>query len=212
MFLLWFGYYLRSIFIPVLIGIVGAYLFTPFITYMHREWKVPRLVTTLILVIALLLLVGTGMLVLGPLIVDQTMTLTRKLPAYVQWVADQYGLQHEILMNQVQPLAAFVREHPFKTFQSIFTGTSRAFDFMGSLIGTVTYVMVSFALIPIYIYFVFFAWHFPAIIDSVRPYIPVRHKTRTFKLVFQMDEAVGSFFRGRLVIVFLMAIMFSVGW
>ncbi|MDT7043730.1 AI-2E family transporter [Candidatus Nitronereus thalassa] len=208
--LLWLGYYLRSIFVPVLIGAVFAYLFTPLITFANQQWKWPRPFTTLLLVIFLLLLIGGGMIILGPIIVDQAVTLTSKLPDYANWLADRYGLQHDTLMSQLQQLAVHVQENPFETFQSVFSGTSRAFDFMGSLIGTATYILISFALIPIY--FFFFAWQFPTILASLQEYIPARYMRRTKNIAAQMDEAVGSFFRGRLLIALIMAIMFSVGW
>ena len=208
--LLWFGYYLRSLFIPVLIGLGFAYLFSPFITQAHQQWKWPRPFTALLVLILLILLVGAGMITLGPIIIDQTVTLTSKLPDYAKWLADRYGFQHGTVMSQLQQLAEHVRENPFRTFQTVFSGTSRAFDLMGNLISTVSYVIVSSALIPIY--FFFFAWHFPKILASIQEYIPSRYMARTTKLAGQMDAAVGSFFRGRVVIALLMAIMFSGGW
>lgn len=208
--LLWFGYYLRSIFTPVLIGIVFAYLFTPFITYAHEQWKWSRPLTTLLLLIVLLLLLSGGMIILGPIIIDQIVTLTNKLPDYVKLLVDRYGIEHDTMMNELRQVAAHVRENPIRTFQSVFSGTSQAFDFMGSVVGTVTYAMISMALIPIY--FFFFAWHFPAILDAIQQHLPVRYHTRILELARQMDQAIGSFFRGRLVIALLMATMFSVGW
>lgn len=35
---IWFGYYLRSIFTPVLIGLVMAYIFHPVISYAQDRW------------------------------------------------------------------------------------------------------------------------------------------------------------------------------
>ena len=66
LFLLWFGYYLRSIFTPVLIALFLAYLFNPLITYAERRARMPRPLTIAVLLLVLFL-VGAGLIVrLGP--------------------------------------------------------------------------------------------------------------------------------------------------
>jgi predicted PurR-regulated permease PerM len=65
-------------------------------------------------------------------------------------------------------------------------------------------------LIPFY--FFFFAWHFGLIMEKIRELIPVKEKDRTLAIAEEMDESVAAFFRGRLVISSIVAVLFSVGW
>ena len=59
LFLIWFGYYLRGVFTPVLIALLLAYLVHPFITYAEERWRIPRPVTvTVVLVTMTLFVIG----------------------------------------------------------------------------------------------------------------------------------------------------------
>ncbi len=205
-----FGYYLRGIFFPVFIGLVFAYLFSPFITYIEEKWHWPRPLVTLLLLSLLFIIFGGSLVILGPTIIEQAATFTQKFPEYVNLLIDRYGLKQATLMNELRHFAEHVRENPVQVFRSVFSGTSQAFDFMGSLIGTLTYGLVSAALIPIYSFF--FSWHWLSILDSIQQHLPIRYKADILDLVTKMDEAIGSFFRGRLMIALLIGTLFSVGW
>ena len=71
LFLLWFGYVLRGVFTPVLIGLGLAYLFNPVITKSQMRWRVPRVVSTSVLVIVILIVVAGLIAWFGPLTVEQ---------------------------------------------------------------------------------------------------------------------------------------------
>lgn len=208
--LLWFGYYLRSIFTPVLIGLALAYVFNPLINYTEERWRLPRPVTILSL-LAVLLLIGAGLIAwLGPIVTNQVVTLSQNLPHYVKSLADQYDIQIGELGEQLREQAARVQQEPFSILGKLFAGTSEAFGFIGNVIGTTTYLVVSLLLIPVY--FFFFAWRFPPMVRKITFYLPVSRKQQILDVGRRMDEAVAEFLRGRLVIAFTMGVMFSIGW
>ena len=207
---LWFVYYLRSIFTPVLIGLVLAYVFNPLITHAHERWHVPRLLT-IILLLGVLLVAGIGFTGwLGPIVVDQVVTLAQKFPTYVQRLTSRYNLYFGSIAEQLNILANNVQQDPISIFQTIFTGASEAFGFIGTFIGMTTYVIVSMALIPFY--FFFFAWSFPPLLRQVESYLPASHRQQILDLSQDMNKAVAGFFRGRLFVAVCMAVMFAVGW
>ena len=206
----WAVYVLRSIFLPVLIGLVLAYLLAPVISYAHVNWRFPRHLTVSLLLILLVTLVGVGMVILGPLVMDQLMTLSHNLPEYVKEFANRYQINLGTLTKQLEEFANYVKGHPFDTVRSLFSGTSRAFGFVEDVIGAVTGVVFFIALVPLYFYF--FALRLPQMVSSAKDFIPPRHKDRIERVLNHMDLAMSSFFRGRLVVALCMAVMLAGGW
>ena len=208
--MLWMTYTLRNILLPVFIGLLLAYLFNPLIEYAQNRWHVPRLVT-IIIVLVILIAGWVGLVLwLGPIVVDQSVTLAHNMPGYVNRITDRYDIEIGSYTEQLNELATQVQENTMSTIRAIFAGTGQAFDLIGSTLGFLTYLAVSLALIPMY--FFFFAWHFPAMINTMTRYLPASRAERIKEIVSRMNDAVGNFFRGRLIIALLMALMFSTGW
>ena len=210
LFVLWLGYHLRSIFTPVLIALVLAYLFTPVIDLAERRCRMARPLT-ISLILVVLLLAGLGLAIcLGPVIVDQVTALIEAAPRYVRALAERYDWQLSDYEAQLTPLAQRVRENPGEILKTLFAGTSQAFGFIGNVISTTTYVAITAILLPIY--FFFFAWRFHDMVHPLQRYIPAGNRQRSLEIITRMDQAVSSFFRGRLVIGLIMAVLFAVGW
>ncbi|MGA1875682.1 MAG: AI-2E family transporter [bacterium] len=196
---LWFGYRLSAVFMPVLVGLLLAYLFNPLITFLKRKGHVPRPVTAAML-LAMVALLGLGAIIwLGPLIVSQATALAQKAPEYFQRLVSEYGI----------PLGA-LRERSNELVQRLQRDPMPIFRFAQSVIGTTTNVIFLIVLIPVY--FFFFAWHFPSILSGIEGYLPHSHKKRMKEILGRMDEAFGSFFRGRLIISLMVGILFALGW
>ena len=211
LFILWAGYSLQGIFTPVLIGFLFAYLLSPLITYAQEHWRFPRPLTITLLFVFLIGL-GAGLTGwLGPIVEEQIGTFTQKTPTYVESLAQRYNVDLENPGEQLQDVASTFEINTMMSFiKSTLAGTGQAFGLVGSVVSMTTYFLISFFLIPVY--FFFFAWHFPAIIHTLRGYIPSSRKDRIEAIVQRMDHAVGSFFRGRLFIALLMGAMLSIGW
>lgn len=211
LFILWAGYSLQSIFTPVLIGLLFAYLFSPLITYAQEHWRFPRPLTITLLFVFLIGL-GAGLIGwLGPIVEEQVDTFTQKTPDYVKSLAQRYNIDLENPSEQLEDVASSFEMNTMMSFiKTALAGTSHAFGLVGSVVSMTTFFLFSFVLIPVY--FFFFAWHFPAMIHTLKGYIPSSRKDRIEAIAQRMDQAVGSFFRGRLFIALLMGAMLSIGW
>ena len=208
--ILWTGYSLRSIFTPVLIGLVFAYLFSPSITYVQKHWHIPRPLSISVLFF-MLGGIGVGLVIwLGPIVQEQVSTLAHKAPTYFESLTQRYGIHIENPKTHLVDAATTAKNNIVALVNATIAGTSQAFGFLGSVVSATSYFLLSFALIPVY--FFFFAWHFPTMIYRVQEYLPSSRQHRILEIVRRMDHAVGSFFRGRLVIALLMGTMLSIGW
>ncbi len=210
LFIVWGGYSLSSIFTPVLIGLLFAYLFSPLITYTEESWNFPRPLTITLLFV-LLIGIGSGLIGwLGPVVEEQVVTLTQKAPTYLESLAQRYNVDLENPREHLQNATSTIKMNAMSLIKAALAGTSQAFGLVGSVVSATTYFLLSFALIPVY--FFFFAWHFPALVRKIEEYLPSSRKARIVAIVQRMDHAVGSFFRGRLIIAVLMGTLLSLGW
>ncbi len=82
-------YMSRAILIPVLIGLVLAYIFNPIITWANVKLKLPRWAATLVLLVGLLGGAAGLLLYFGPLAVKQASSLVDTTVKYVNKVSDE---------------------------------------------------------------------------------------------------------------------------
>lgn len=213
-FIIWFGYELRSVFTPVLIGLVFAYLFHPLISAMERRYCWPRPAT----ISAILAVGGVIILIfamwLGPQLVGQVAQLARNTPGYLDNLAERYDVDLGDLKPQLDTFAKEVQSDPAGSITRgakwLMAGTGGAIDVITDVLSATTYILLMLLLIPVY--FFFFAWTFGPMVESLRDYIPNSKKDETLAALAKMDEAVGNYFRDRVIISFIMAVMFAIGW
>ncbi|ABA58515.1 Protein of unknown function UPF0118 [Nitrosococcus oceani ATCC 19707] len=214
-FLLWFGYQLRAIFIPLLIAFAFAYLFDPLIRWGERYCKMPRPVT-ISLILALVIIGGMSLLAwLGPEFLKQFAELLRGLIDYLQTLATEYDIHLlKSLRAKLEKWVQHLEENPVgfivENTEILLIGTTQAVTVVRHILGTAVYIGTMALLIPFYFFMI--AWHFGAIIRKIKDLMPAREKDQTLAIIKEMDEAVAAFFRGRLVIVLVTAGLFSLGW
>ena len=208
-FLLWLGYVLRGVFTPILIGLGLSYLFNPMITKARVRWRVPRVVSTSVLVIVIFIVVAGLIAWFGPLTVEQVQTLAKKTPQYVQSLSSRYGVQLGDLSTPLEAFTSKLQTDPMSIFRSLLAGTGSVFGVIGLVIGATTDFALAMVLIPIY--FFFFAWQFDRI-DQIIRFLPASKRERILHILHRMDQAVSGFFSGRFLIGLLTAGMYAGGW
>jgi len=209
LFLLWFGYVLRGVFTPILIGLVLAYLLNPVITASQMRWRVPRVVSTSVLLIAILIVVAGLIAWFGPLTVQQAQTLAKRTPQYVQSLSSRYGIQLGDLSTPLEAFAAKLQNDPMSILHSLLAGTGQAFGVIGLVIGATTELALMVVFVPIYCFF--FAWQFDRI-EQIIDFLPTSKRERILHILGRMDQAVSGFFSGRFLIGLLTAGMYAGGW
>lgn len=209
-FLLWFGYYLRGVFTPVLIALMLAYLVNPLVGYAEARWRAPRPLTVVILLVLMVAAASGFGAWLGPLLAEQAQTLAKKTPQYVQSLSGRYGIQFGSVSEQISAFITRFHENPMDVIEPLLTGTSQAFGVIGQVIGTTTQAVLFTVLIPVY--FFFFAWQFDRMLAALSRFLPESHRERWVQIFHRMDQAISGFFRGRLVIAALTGVMYAIGW
>ncbi|HWF59229.1 MAG TPA: AI-2E family transporter [Nitrospira sp.] len=207
--LLWFLYQLPTVFLPVFIALLFAYLVSPFVGYAFRQWSVPRPLTVGILMLLLtLIFVGLGFWLI-PLLIEQAQTLIQKIPVYARSLSQRY---QDLLSSSfnLRDLLGRMYDDPLATLRPLFVGTGQAFGLLGQLLGITVNAALYTILIPIY--FFFFAWNFESMSQTVVRLIPLAHRQHTVHVLGRMDTAVRGFVFERLLIAVVTSILYATGW
>lgn len=207
--LLWALYSLRSIFFPIFIAVILAYLANPLIRMAERKWSFPRPLSVSLLLLIFSAATAALVMGIGPLVTDQVQTLIKKMPGYVASLNERLGGVGNLPAYLETTLAGF-KEDPFSFLYSFFSGTGQAFGLLGSVIGTTINVALALFLIPLY--FFFFGWHFDRMQSYLSRFIPRSRRERTYAVLGRMDAAVSGFFHERLLIVFITGVMYALAW
>jgi predicted PurR-regulated permease PerM len=208
--LLWLVYLFREIFLPVLLAAILAYLFNPFVTFLEARWHCPRPVTvSFILATAVLAIIGFLMW-LGPILYDQIMSLARNLPGYLRMLSTRYNIELENFLKPLETALGQLQSNPQEVLSQLFRTTGHAIGIVTLAFSTATYLFLSVILIAIY--FFVFSWHFNDGLIGLKDYLPQRRRQRILQILGLMDRAIADFFRGRLVIAFIMGVLLSLGW
>lgn len=208
--LVWFLYELNSVFLPVFIALLFAYLVDPFVDYSFTGWSIPRPVTVGVLMFLLALAsIGIGLWLI-PLLIEQTQTLIQKIPVYAHNIAQRYETWFSSWSFSVGDILGRLNTDPLATLQPILLGTGHAFGLLGQVLGVTVNVALYTILIPVY--FFFFAWHFQSMSRTVARLIPLTHRPHLLHVFRRMDIAVRGFFFERFLITVITAVLYAMGW
>jgi predicted PurR-regulated permease PerM len=208
--LLWILYWLGDIFLPIFLAFILADISNPFVTYMERAWGWSRPLTVVLLLTSVTLIIIGLSAWLGPILYDQSMTLTYKLPQYLRTLTAAYEIDPGSIINRIEQSVSQLQLEPQKVLSQLFRTSGHAFGVVTFIFSSATYMGLAVTLFIIYYFF--FSWHFNSGLAKLGAYVPVSRKEQVFAISSKIDDAVGDFFRRRLLIAFIMGALLSVGW
>ncbi len=226
--LCWLAYRLRTVFTPLLIGAAIAYIFNPLVTWLEHRRRVPRLATVIVIFTLLGLLFTAG----GFYVVSKTATqvteFQERLPAYMQtiggWISDVQARIRRVeptpataALQQTQPAAL-----PMPTSQNWWQWAAPSLQAQGMALGRTVLnslgetfanladILTLLVLVPVFTFY--FLWRFNHLVQVIHSYLPAAYRTEIVHVVRTIDEAVASFFRGRLIICLIVGTLTAIGW
>lgn len=212
--LIYLFYLLESVLTPFLAAMVIAYMLDPLVDRLsevgYRHWKIGRTLATLLVMTAVILgLIGL-MLIIIPLLQQQSMLIVQRLPALVDhfhqqvepWLLQRFGISFNVNPAYIQKL---VTEH----WQS-------ASSFVGSvllsagqkglnLIG----MLANILLLPVVLFYFLRDWD--EMVTKVGELIPRDLIGRVKKIAKDVDSVVAEFLRGQLSVMLSLCVFYSVG-
>jgi predicted PurR-regulated permease PerM len=192
-------YLLAPMLTPFLLGALLAYLADPLVKRLDK-CHVPHLlsVTSIFLVLfcAILLLI----LILFPLIQNQITTLITVIPQLIFWIQDTFAPWVHEYMN-------------INTIKSALTASvSKSGWVLSAVLSsgyTVTTWLVNIVLTLVVTFYLLRDWD--RVLAAVKNLLPTSKKAMIIKLAKECDEVLSAFFRGQLLVMLALCLIYSIG-
>ena len=205
----WLLYQLGPILTPFVVAALLAYICDPLVDRLE-SLRVPRTLGVLIVFILLFSAIGAVVVLVIPVVQAQVAHLVEKIPGYVQWIEERILprlMERLEVAGDGEPmgLSAFLTQYGDHA-ASWGTRILASITSSGSALLT---AVVSLFLIPILTFYMLRDWD--RIIDRVGKLVPMRYREVAFQLAGETDTMLGAFFRGQLLVMLALAIMYTTG-
>lgn len=191
--------FLWNLALPFIVACLIAYLLYPIVQKIH-QFNIPRSIA--ILMIYLLFFGGIGYIVyrVYPAVVHQLRDLDEYLPQLVS--------KYQEIIYQVYESTSFLPETVHNKIDDTIASMESTVDrIIGNLIGGFTKIfdmIVILTVIPVLVFY--FLKDYVRIKDYVKKFIPNRYREFSSNLVHAVDEGLGSYIRGQLLVCLFVAI------
>jgi predicted PurR-regulated permease PerM len=204
----WLIYLLAPVLTPFIAAALLAYIGDPLADRLQKL-RLPRTLAVVSVFVLTFLFLGLLVLLVGPLIKQQVAALFAALPAIIGeieqvWmptVAKFLGLE----LGENVGLGAFLSE--YKEMAGSWGAT--LLTSVTSTGGMVAAAVISLFLIPILTFYLLRDWDI--IVAHFGALVPESQRETVFKLARETDDILGAFLRGQLLVMFALAVIYSLG-
>lgn len=206
----WLLYVLAPVLTPFLIGALLAYLGDPIADRLQRA----RLSRTLavIAVFAVMFLAGLVLLlILLPLLQQQLVTLSARLPQVLGWIQTELvpwlgrTLRVEIGSVDIDSLGIALKENWRDAGDLLGFVLGKVGDSGQALLAWAAYLV----LVPVVTFYLLRDWD--ALIQGLCSFIPRRYEQTVTALARECDRVLAEFLRGQLLVMLALGVIYSIG-
>jgi len=203
-------YLLAPILTPFIIAAVLSYIGDPLVDWLEvKKW--PRTLAVSAVFFVLTLVAVIFLLILIPLIEKQIIILIHKVPEYAEWI------QQTILPVVNEKLGeAKVSLDLHSLQESLKSNWQSAGGIMAQVVGSITRSglalftgVANLTLVFIVSFYLLRDWDL--LVENIRQLLPRNKEKLVSSLTKQSDEVLGAFFRGQLLVVLALTLVYSVG-
>jgi predicted PurR-regulated permease PerM len=207
------AWYFRDLFTLLMIAAAMAYVVVPLVDRLERA-RVPR---SLAIVLVLLGLAGTTTLVLAlvlPGIMDQITALASSLPAKIQQTVIPWAnglllqLRRRFHVRIPTTVDAWLAQAGVRSSELAQRTTGLVLSAAGAGISVIEWVVESVIVMSLAFYLLA-DWH--KMIEGVRGLVPRRALGETERIAARVDDALGRYVRGQLLVTAILGALFAAG-
>lgn len=202
----------RKVFLPLLLGLLVAYLLDPAVSWFERHRR-SRLFGVVVITAALALTLVLIAVFLVPALGHQLERLADRLPEYQKQMRSQleplfarvearYPAEIESLQAR---MVEGIRENFFKLAGSIGRAVKGVFT---NLFGFVL-ALLNFVFVPVFAFYLLV--DLPKLKRALLALVPIAYQEVVVARVSEVDRAISSFVRGQLVIALILAAINAIG-
>lgn len=199
---------LSPVLTPFLFGAILAYLGTPLVALAERR-GIPRSIGTLLFVLLVGLALCALFLVLVPLIRAEVTLAVQRLPDLannltteaVPWVESHFGIRLAFDLDTIRDFVSENMQSAQELSLKVLSGVTTGGRIVVSL-------LINLALVPVVMFYVLRDWNM--LIARVDALVPPRWQPKTRTVASQIDDVLGEFLHGQLLVMAVLAIYYAV--
>ncbi|MDA0999534.1 MAG: AI-2E family transporter [bacterium] len=204
----------RAVLTPLVAAFILAYLLNPIATILEKRCRIPRTGGVLLIIVALGVIMVLLWLSVAPLVERQIVVFGRRLPGYLQvlegWV--------ESLLTRFQIVpAAEVKKFVSENLTALGRLPLDALQTGGSVLLRTTRGLISIVqglvfllLIPVMMFYILRDISFFS--DTFFHYIHPDYRREVRRRLQRLDEVLGSFIKGQLIVGLILSVLYSIGF
>ena len=199
----------RAALVPLAASFILAYLLQPLVDTLER-WKIPRPLAVLIPLLGLGLVLLILWASIAPVVREQVTAFAQKLPDYIKltqsWLIatlDKFDLpQTAELQKYFTENLSLLSQFPVTALRFLLRTTSGIFS--------IAIGMIYLILIPVMTFYVLRDWK--ELWKGFFSYVHRDYRSEVEKRVFRLDELLGSFIKGQLLIALILSAFYVLGF
>lgn len=197
---------------PVLLAVIQYYLMNPLVDWLEKRFKVPRMITIVVLFAIVVLFLVWVINSLVPVVQEQATSLVKNWPTY--WRDAQNVVKHTLYDPNLRVIRDNLNDALNKAQKTLFqngeVSVTAALGNIGSAVSVVTMVLMTLLTAPFVLFFMLKDGH------QLRFYLagfaPKRFQKSTADLLEQVNRAVSDYVRGQIMVAFWVGVMFAIGY
>lgn len=211
----WLVYLLAPVITPFAISAVLAYFGDPLVDRLEKtsiwRWEMGRTIAVSIVFVLMLSLLTVVMLIIVPLLAEQVRLLIHRLPEWIEWfsgtafpwIANKAGF--ELKHFDPAQFSEMLKQH----WKEISSAAFKLIDFISRGGMAVATLLTNLVLIPVVTFYLLRDWD--SLIRGVHDLLPRSIETEISGMAAEVDEVLGAFFRGQLMVMVALGVIYSVG-
>ncbi len=203
----------RSALIPLAVSFILAYVLYPVVDVLER-WKIPRTLAIFLLLSGLGLLGVVLWVSIGPTVQSQVSAFTQKLPGYL--IVLESWLDATLERFQLSPAVEW-RKYVTENLSVLAQIPMAALQAGGAVLLKTTSGLLSIAVGVIYLLLIpvmtfYILRDRTQILDKCYTYVPRHYRPEVEKRLHRLDELLGSFIKGQLLISLILSALYVLGF
>lgn len=202
-------YLLAPVLAPFMTAAILAYIGDPLVDRLERL-KLSRTWAVVVVFLSLSLLLFVLLLVLVPLLEKQVALLIAKVPGYVDWLQQRAlpWLAGQLGLSETPDLQA-LKEYAGAHWQGAGGAVGRALAAVSSSGLSLLGWLANLLLIPVVTFYLLRDWDI--LVARIRELLPRHIEAETVRLARAVDDVLGAFFRGQLLVMLALGFVYTVG-
>lgn len=199
------GYAIRHTVSCFLLSFVIAYLLDPVLVFIEKR-RIKRVHGIIILYAVLGVFAVFAVFFIVPFIAERWTSLVQNLPAYLQkmkeLIATQYG---QLLSSPAFSEWGWLLNSAVSKLDSV---SGKLGSGVYSAASSIAFNLLNLVLAPILVFFMLY--YKQQIIDGMKVWLPVRHKEHVIKIGVEINDSIGGYLRGQLIVSAIVAVFSTI--